>query len=448
LLVAKQELLVKKGIIVLLVALALIVLISPGLIGRMAEKSVDENLNWAAQESGGLVVTSEKFDRGWFSSQGQHRVEIKGDILKSMLGSMAGADDLGELPVLIIDTRLDHGLIPVSSLSRDKGSLAPGLGNAVSTLSIELPDGKSVDLPGSVFSKVSIGGALQSNYVLPAGSIEEDGGTVTWDESDIDITTNPGNGTVATAGRIGKLSVKDGQDHVELNGLSFTGSQVPTKYGFSTGHMHIELGSLSTTTNGVSAGGIKHMRLDGKTELKNGLLQGRTQLEIDSEAIPHYGEVSVVADVSLAGADAEAIGAIQTALEAQGPNPDPQQMMALVGDDLKRLLAAGVELRFDQLDVTLPMGTVKTKLDFKVQQDDAATFEWTSLLLATEASADISIPQELLDMAMQMNPQIGAAVGMGFLQQNGDVYEMQAEYAKGLLTINGAPMPIPLGMFQ
>ena len=445
---AKQELLVKKGIIVLLVALALVVLISPGLIGRMAEKSVDENLNWAAQESGGLVVTSEKFDRGWFSSQGQHRIEIKDDNVTRMLGSMTGSDDLGELPVLIIDTRLDHGLIPVSSMSRDKGSLAPGLGNAVSTLSIELQDGKRIDLPGSIYSKVSIGGELQSNYVLPAGSIEEGGGTVAWDEADIDITTNPGNGTVTAAGRIGKLSVKDGQNHMALNGLSFNGSQVPTKYGFSTGHMHIELGSLSATNNGASAGGIKHMKLDGKTELKNGLLQGRTQLEIDSEAVPHYGEVSLVADISLAGADAAAVGAIRAALEAQGPNPGPEQMMALVGDDLKRLLAGGVELRFDQLDVTLPMGTVKTKLDFKVKQDDDATFEWTSLLLATEASADISIPQELLDMAMQMNPQIGAAVGMGFLQQNGDVYEMQAEYAKGLLTINGAPMPIPLGMFQ
>jgi hypothetical protein len=36
-------------------------------------------------------------------------------------------------------------------------------------------------------------------------------------------------------------------------------------------------------------------------------------------------------------------------------------------------------------------------------------------------------------------------VGMGFLRKNGDVYEMRAEYAKGLLTVNGAPMPIPLG---
>jgi len=439
---------VKKSIIVLLVALALIVLISPGLIGRLAEKSVDDNLNWAAQESGGLVVTSENFDRGWFSSQGQHRVEVKDDKLKAMLGTVAGSNGLGELPVLVIDTRLDHGLIPVSSMARDKGSLAPGLGNAVSTLSIELPDGKSIDLPGSVYSKISIGGELQSNYVLPAGSIEEDGGTVTWDESDIDITTNPGSGTVTAAGRIGKLSIIDGQNHVELNGLKFTGSQAPTKYGFATGHVHVELGSLATTTNGVSAGGIKHMELDAMSELKNGMLHGRTQLEIDSEDIPQFGEVSVVADASLAGADAAAVGAIRAALEAQGPNPDPQQMMALVGDDLKRLFAAGVELRLDQLDVIMPMGTVKTKLDLKVKQDDAATYEWTSLLLATEATADISIPQELLDMAMQVNPQIGAAVGMGFLKLNGDVYEMQAEYAKGLLTLNGAPMPIPMGMFQ
>jgi len=439
---------VKKSIIVLLVALALIVLISPGLIGRMAEKSVDDNLNWAAQESGGLTVTSENFERGWFSSQGQHRVEVKDDNLKLMLGSVAGSDDLGELPVLIIDTRLDHGLIPVSSMTRDKGSLAPGLGNAVSTLSIELPDGKRIDLPGSVYSKVSIGGELQSNYVLPAGSIDEDGGTVSWDESDIDITTNPGTGTVTAAGRIGKLSIKDGQNFVELNGLDFTGSQVPTKYGFAIGHMHVELGSLAAATNGVPAGGIKHMKLDARSELKNGMLHGRTQLEIDSEDIPQFGEVNVVADFSLAGADAAAVGAIRAALEAQGPNPNPQQMMALVGDDLKRLFAAGVELRLDQLDVIMPMGTVKTKLDLKIKQDDAATFEWTSLLLGTEATADISIPQELFDMAMQMNPQIGAAVAMGALKLNGDVYEMQAEYAKGLLTLNGAPMPIPLGMIQ
>ena len=76
---------VKKGIVVLLIVVALLVLLSPGLIGRMAEKSIDENLNWAADQSGGVVVTSEKFQRGWFSSQGQHRVRIDDDELKALL---------------------------------------------------------------------------------------------------------------------------------------------------------------------------------------------------------------------------------------------------------------------------------------------------------------------------------------------------------------------------
>ena len=58
----------KKGIVALLVILALVVLLSPGLIGRLAEKSVNDQLNWAAQENQEVVITSERFDRGWFSS--------------------------------------------------------------------------------------------------------------------------------------------------------------------------------------------------------------------------------------------------------------------------------------------------------------------------------------------------------------------------------------------
>lgn len=438
----------KKGIVILLVALALVIMISPGLIGRMAEKSVEDNLGWAARETGALKVTSEYLSRGWFSSEGQHRVEIDDDRLQAIVGSMAQVDDIGPLPVLVINTHLDHGLVPVSSLARERGSLAPGLGSAVSTLSLELPDGKTVELPGSVYSKIALSGELQSNYRLPAGSFEEDGSTLSWGESDIDFSTNPGSGKVVAAGRIGTLNITDGTELIEIRGINFAANQVPTEFGFSTGDATFEVGGMSVTSGGVQAGGIKRMHFDGSTAVKKGQLSGRTQLQIDSEAIPQFGEVSVVADIRLSGADAAAVGALQQALQAQSANPDPQQMMALVGDDLKKLLATGLELRFDQLDVTLPMGTLKTRLNFVVQEDDAATFEWTSLLLATEVSADISVPEGLMDMAMQMNPQMGAAVGMGFLQKNGDVYEMKAEYAKGLLTVNGAPMPLPLGMFQ
>lgn len=438
----------KKGIVALLVVLALIILVSPGLIGRMAEKSVDENLNWAAAESGELVVTSVGFERGWFSSEGQHRVELGEGNLQTMLGKFGGSADTSEFPVLVIDTHLDHGLVPVSSMSREKGSLAPGLGSALSTLSVELPDGEKVDLPGTIFSKVALGGELQSSYVLDAGSHEEDGTIASWGDTNIDVTTNPATGDVEYAGNVGTLNIKNGNELFVVEGISFSGNQEPTKYGFAVGNLKLELGATSATNNDMTVGGLERLSIDATTSIDNGDLSGKTLLSMESQTIPQFGEFSLSADISIAGADAAAMGALQQALEAQGTSGDPNLIFAAVEDDLKKLLAAGFELRFDRFDVTLPMGTVMTKLDFAFAEEDPDTFDWSSLLLGTEASANVTVPEALVDMALQMNPQAGAIVGMGFLQKNGDVYEMEAEYKKGLLTINGAPMPIPMGSIQ
>ena len=437
----------KKGVIALLVVLALVVIVSPGILGRFAEKSVDENLNWAAEESGELVISSEKFDRGWFSSEGQHRVEIKEGNLTALLATMGSAASSDDLPVLVINTRLDHGLIPVSSMSREKGSLAPGLGNAVSTLSIEFDDGETVEIPGKIYSNVGLAGEVQSTYLLEAGSHEDGGTMASWDATKIDVTTNPSSGDVMYAGEVGSISLGDGQGSFTVDGLTFSGNQEPTKFGFSIGEMKLDLDAMSFSSGGAAAGGLQQMSVDGKTSIDDGQLSGRTLLEMQSQAIPQFGEFSVIADISVDGANAEAIGALQAKIKGQGVNPDPAQMLGAAEQELKQLLASGLEVRFDQFDVTLPMGTVMTKMDLKIAEEDAATFEWTSLLQSAEASADISIPEALMDFVMQMNPQAGAVVGMGFLRKNGDVYEMEAAYKKGLLTINGAPMPIPMGAF-
>jgi len=231
---------VKKGIVALLVVLALVVLVSPALIGRLAEKSVDENLNWAAAESGELTVTSSGFDRGWFSSEGQHRIEIKEGQLHALLPKSSGA-----LPVLVIDTHLDHGLVPISSMSREQGSLAPGLGSAISSVSFEMPDGDTIELPGKIFSKVGLGGDLQSNYLLEAGSHEENDTTASWGDSNIDVTTNPSTGEIDYAGAVGTLKVVDDRSVVTVDGMSFSGTRVPTRYGFAIGDIKLELDAVS-----------------------------------------------------------------------------------------------------------------------------------------------------------------------------------------------------------
>ena len=102
----------KKSLVFLLLALAVIVLISPAIVGRLAEKSMDENLDWAATESNELTVTSQGFDRGWFSSEGQHRVELRD-------GELRDIDDI--LDILSIDLL---GVVPEDKgivLATDRG---------------------------------------------------------------------------------------------------------------------------------------------------------------------------------------------------------------------------------------------------------------------------------------------------------------------------------------
>ncbi len=58
----------------MLVLLAVIVLISPAIVGRLAEKNLQESFEWAESESGGIKFQTESFDRGWFTSVGRHRL--------------------------------------------------------------------------------------------------------------------------------------------------------------------------------------------------------------------------------------------------------------------------------------------------------------------------------------------------------------------------------------
>ena len=49
-------------------------------------------------------------------------------------------------------------------------------------------------------------------------------------------------------------------------------------------------------------------------------------------------------------------------------------------------------------------------------------------------------------MMRAMSPEVNTLLAMGMLTRSGENYEMEVRYESGLLTINGAPMPIPLGM--
>jgi uncharacterized protein YdgA (DUF945 family) len=436
---------VKKGIVILLLALVLVVIISPGIVGRLAEQSVDENLDWAAQESRDLVVTSQKFDRGWFSSEGRHRVELKNGDIKNFVKVLLGTEDAAELPALIIDTRIDHGLIPVTSMTRDKGSLAPGLGNAISTLSLEQPDGEIASIPGTIYSSFGLTGDLTSNYVLEAGSFSEDGETADWGPVDIVVSADAAATAFEFSGSLESLQFSDDAESVSVTNVSLSGDQRPSGYGFYVGDVEYSVDQVTLETGGQQLMTLGPMSMVAETRIADAKLAGNVDFSLSTDGGPPFGKVDVILQSNVSGVDAPAFQALVEVLDsidpAGGASADSK---ALLQSALKRVLAGGLQLNFDKLNLATDQGTLETIVNLRVKESDTADFEWSALLLATEADASIRVPEALMDFVIQMNPQAGAVVGMGYLKKNGDVYEMQAALKKGLLTINGAPMVIPL----
>ena len=221
----------KKGFVFLLLALAVIVLVSPGLVGRLAEESMDENLEWAANDSQDVTITSQGFERGWFSSEGQHRIELRNGDVRDVLLALAGDNGFDGLPALVIDTRIDHGLVPVTSMAREKGSLLPGLGSAVSTMHLEFENGDTIDIPGTIYSEVGLAGEFQSNLILEPGTFSDGDETAQWGDVDVLISTSPSTNVVGFKGALDELAFVSPYSEVTIGPLHFEGDQQRTRFG-------------------------------------------------------------------------------------------------------------------------------------------------------------------------------------------------------------------------
>jgi len=429
---------VKKGIVALIIALALIVLISPGIVGMLAEKSVDEQIERATAKNQDLVITAERFDRGWFSSQGRHRIELQNSNNAASVRDLLGLADHEPLPALIVDTNLNHGPIALASVGGEDGPLAPGLGNAVSTLSIEMPDGELVALPGTVNSSLTLAGDLSSNYAIPAGSQD----IAIWGDISIDFESKASNGAYAYDGLIESLNIDDKDGGVALSNLSFSGDLAMSEFDFAVGNVKLALDTMSFGSGATSSLSIGPVALDASSEINGDRIDTVSELSVTIDDIPNVGQVGLDTKLAIEGVDGEALGRLVQRLESVQSSGNTADMLSGIENELLDVLAAGAKMRVEHMNIALPQGTIKSAMNIKVLESDSADFAWTSLLLALEADAQFEIPEIIANMAMMMAPEAGFVEG--FLKKNGDVYELEAAYKKGLLTVNGVPLPMPV----
>ncbi len=431
----------KKGVVIALVALALVVLVSPGLIGRLAERSVDESIRAGTVENEDIIVSAEIFERGWFTTEGQHRVELKDGTAAEQLRGFLGLYPGDELPVFIVTTRIDHGLIPLGAIGREDGSLAPGLGDAVSTVEIEMPDGEVVTVPGAINSHIGLTGTMTSTYELPAGAVTDFGQGIRWGDGTIDVHTDPGADRIEVDAELVMLELMGGGDgSFRLGRLSIEGEQYASGYGFSLGEGQLSIESMEN--NGPVVGPLD---MTGKVAIRGGKLEIDFGLDMTSTA-PGIGDANTTIELTARGIDPEQFGAFVRKYQAIADTVyDPMQASALIEQEAQALLAGGLTLDVPHFDIALPDGKFESSLEVEVEPAAAdENFTWSSLLLATQANAAIRVPDSLMQTLISLNPEAGALLGLGYFVQDGDDWVTDARYAKGILTINGAPMTIPL----
>jgi uncharacterized protein YdgA (DUF945 family) len=432
---------VKKGLVALLVTLALVVLVSPGIIGRLAEKSMDKQLEWATTESEEVVVRSEGFDRGWFSSEGRHRLELRDGGLRDILLAYSGAEATGDLPALIIDTHIDHGLIPLSSMAREKGTLLPGLGSAVSTVFLDTGAGAPVPLPGTIYSTLGLGGDLRSNYVLEPGTFTHDGATAEWGQVDIDVTTRPASGDIAFDGSIASFAVRSTVDNVRIDNIVAAGEQRASGFGFRVGPLK---GSIDAIRFGLPATRVVGpISIDSVSAVDDGRVSARASFRMENLPLEDLGTGSISLRLRLVDADGLALGDIKRGLEQVHPDAGSDLAMLSIEADARRLVAAGLEFHVDEARVLLADGSLETELHLAIGDTGISGFSWPGALLATGGTLDLRIAETLVQLATTASPEFGGLIGMGYLRRNGDVYELRAKLEDGLLTVNGAPLPLP-----
>lgn len=431
----------KKWLVAVLVVLALLVLIAPGIVGRLAERNIEENIDWAESDSPNVSIRTESFDRGWFTSVGVHRVELSGGQFVEAAAEYRSSTGNPDLPSLVITTELDHGPLP-------GGSMSPGLANTVSTFQVDPGNGELFDIPGNLTSKVGLAGDSDSRLLLESGSFQRENVTIEWQGADVSIVSNPGPGMVSATGEIEPWSVTDGASGVSFGPISVAADQVRSDYGFSVGTVEMQMGKIEVLENGAPFS-IGSVSLTAESSVDGDRVSADSSFALNTMTVPVVGDVSISVDVNIEGADAASAAAIGTALQEAQSAADPdaalENIYPQIEDDLGVLFARGFSMNLGKMDITLPQGVVATTLEISIPENDAAgPVDWGSVVLQMTGKLDMRIPGAIYQMAAMMSPEAQQAVAMGILIPDGDDFVLSAEYAQGLFNVNGTPMPIPL----
>jgi len=433
--------------------LAVLVLVSPGIIGRMTEKNLSENIAVARIESPQITVTTEEYDRGWFTSEGRHRIEFSDRNRFPELANFVDGAGYRDMPALVLDTRIDHGLVPIASLGRDEGSVTPGLASLVSTVQLDPGNGELIDLPGRIVSRIDLDGDTTAEVLIESGSWIDGDTSIGWQGAELDILLSSTGMLSGVQGFIAPVRFSTGGRLVVSGRVDIDAEQFSSPYEFMIGSLQIESEGVSVIDAAGAEFGYTSMAIAANNEITGDKLRGQSTLDVNGVGVPGLGSIDLALKLNYSGFDAGSFTRLYAAYQAASTNNAPQDAWAAIypsmDAELQQFLSAGGEIEIEQFNISLAQGDIAS--DFRLALPDSANtdaFSWPGLLLKLKASLNLRIPAAIFKMILAVQPGVNTAVAMGFLVREGGDYVMSIEFAQGMAMVNGLPMPNLASLFR
>jgi uncharacterized protein YdgA (DUF945 family) len=310
----------------------------------------------------------------------------------------------------------------------------------VSTLSFETEDGQVFAVPGTVYSSIALSGEFTSNFVAEAGA----GEFGTWGDVNITFESQASSGAYVYDGHVESMRIGENKNDssIDMSNFAFSGNVIMSKFDFPVGDVSLTLDYVTFDKDGAAPFFVGPVAFETSSTVVDGKVGSHSKIDVSISDLPGLGQLGLSTRFALSEVDAVELNHFVASVRSAQSNNGTYDIMSEIEGDLLNLLSAGADLNIERLDIALPQGTIKSEMNFKLKERDKSDPAWASMLLALEADAKFEIPAALADMAMMMSPQAGMVES--FLIRNGAIYELEAAYKKGLLTVNGVPMALPI----
>ncbi len=430
-----------KRVTLTLASVALVAaFVLPAALGMLAERRHAEILAELIGQPDAADIRLVSYQRGWFSSRARYRVRVVRDQEQS---------DSGERRTeLIIDSQISHGPL---LLSGETKRLTPVLARVHSTLALDTED-EQWRLPGVFETHIGLGRAGDLKYYSEPVNKETPGGQMlTWEGGEVVLLFDASENRLVIKGQIGRFRLAAGPEQNFIAGpmrFDSTLSRSPGRPWTGTTSVYIdEIAQTRPAAPGVFLADVSVLTFfdAGDDGYSFGVRAGSESVRTGDR---HGG--NAVVDFRVAGLDADALRVSVASLRERAVSStsgtwtiDAQAALA----ELKPLLRRGAVVELEEVTFPTPHGNVTARMNFELKpQDD--TVEYPNMIAALDAGLSLRLPRTLTDWAVEQDSPnsdvLRKLIDYGLLKSAGDYYSIAATYASGVLTVNGASLPVPL----